>query len=616
MRYLGTGALTMTFGWIAIAVLAGLVWLLPRLPEPIWPVPLVLAAIPLAVYLAEWRLMTRRALLGELTDESSHLRGLLWKGRLLQTGAVLAAVAAVTALYLSASFLHWQHWAVLTACVAVLAIATGPVRAMLGSEVSGAHLGLIVRHGPLLWGGALVLGMAFIGLDLVLDQPDLRGASFAFVLETAYREASEGVRSASLGALLGMTNAARMGLWYWAQIVGPQLDAAAWIFWLVFVVIVGGIASLLNAYVLAVIAFAEWVVRRDPAWRAQPFHVGLSAALVVIAALYAFASYHLSSQSTGAPTLPESRIVGYLDPCNSDRTRHKAEALSEDFAAFAGEESARTSGEIAAAVDGAFATLEPAVDAYLDWYFSLRGEYSRLWYAVAGDAAAFMDGKFEAIVLAEGAFGNSLARELEAIESRSNGRMRAMASVYAENLSRALADNRCLAKAAPAVEQEADGGLRNVTGAAAGSLTGAAAGIMLATRLGPRVAARPGAIGLSRAVARVFGKTTGKRAASAGGAAAAATMICGPSGPGAVLCGAFAGIGTWVAVDVLVLRVEEYMNRDTMRADIMARLDGSRRQLVAALETANAARIESVVDGISASRNGVFSPLREGRGGG
>jgi hypothetical protein len=406
-----------------------------------------------------------------------------------------------------------------------------------------------------------------------------------------------------------------MGLWYWAQIVGPQLDATAWVFWLVFVTVIGGVASLLNAYVLAAVALAEWIKRRDLASRAHPFHIGLTAAAVVIGAVYAFASHQLSNQSTGALTLPEGRLVSYLDPCRSDWTRQKVEALTADLVAFAGEERSLTAGEIEAAVDGAFATLEPAVDVYLDWYFSLPGEYGRLWHAIAGDAAAFMHGKFQNIVLADGAFGDRLERELGDIENRSNGRMRQMGSRYAEDLRHALEDNRCLADAVPSVEQQGiNGDLLNVTGAAAGSITGVAAGMVLAARLGPRVAARPGANGLFRAAAGAFGKTAGKRGASAGGAAAAATMICGPSGPGAVLCGAFAGIGTWLAVDVLVLRVDEYLNRDRMRADTMAALNESRQQLVEALAAANAARIEGTVEEISASRNEVFSPVREGLG--
>jgi hypothetical protein len=54
MRYLGTAALTLILGWGSIAILAVLVWLLPQTPDPLWPVPLVLAAVPLAVYLAQW----------------------------------------------------------------------------------------------------------------------------------------------------------------------------------------------------------------------------------------------------------------------------------------------------------------------------------------------------------------------------------------------------------------------------------------------------------------------------------------------------------------------------------------------------------------------------------
>jgi hypothetical protein len=75
-----------------------------------------------------------------------------------------------------------------------------------------------------------------------------------------------------------------------------------------------------------------------------------------------------------------------------------------------------------------------------------------------------------------------------------------------------------------------------------------------------------------------------------------------------------AGIGTWLAVDVIVLRADEYLNRDDMRADIMARLHDAHQQLVEALAVANAARIDGAVENISASHSEVFSPVREGLG--
>ena len=85
----------------------------------------------LDLFLKRSRLVKRRALLGALTAERGHLRGYLWKGRLLQTGAVVAAIVIITALYLSASFLQWQHWAVLIGYVAVLGFATAPLHAVL-----------------------------------------------------------------------------------------------------------------------------------------------------------------------------------------------------------------------------------------------------------------------------------------------------------------------------------------------------------------------------------------------------------------------------------------------------------------------------------------------------
>src|SRR5687768_8670025 len=89
MRYLSSAILTVIFGLGAIAILAALVWLLPLLPDPFWPIPLIVMAVPLAMHLTEWRLTKRRVMLSELTHKGGMVHTLFWRGRLLRFGAVL-----------------------------------------------------------------------------------------------------------------------------------------------------------------------------------------------------------------------------------------------------------------------------------------------------------------------------------------------------------------------------------------------------------------------------------------------------------------------------------------------------------------------------------------------
>jgi hypothetical protein len=505
----------------------------------------------------------------------------------------------VTILYLSASFLAWQHWAVLAGYVVLLALAAGPVRHALSSEVDRAHVGMVVRHGPLAWAGALVIAAAFLGLGFALDQPDLRGEPFAAVLEGAYREGAQGAEAVSLQLLLGAANAVRMGVWYWAQIVGSQLDtAAAWLFWLAFLLGIGGIASLVNAYVLAAIGLAERA-GSAPLLQARSFRLGFVTTLAVIGIVYVAASASVPRTPLDAVELP-SRMVAHLDPCSTDRAaaQHAVAVAADDLALAASRETQRTQREIEAAVDGAFAEAGPAVDLYLDWYFSLAGEYARIWQHLFGDSAAYLAGRFEETVLAESRA--QLADELSAIESRSANRVQALASRHSENLRSVLNGSRCLAAAVPDTPSPAVGeGPRHVYGAVSGSAAGLAAGL---------------AVGARPLASRLIGRTALKRGVSAGGGAAAGAAVCSPTGPGAVLCGVVAGIGTWIAIDVLVLWGEEYLSRDGMRAEITAALDEARKELTAALTAANEARIAVAADEIRAIEAQLFAPIREGVG--
>jgi hypothetical protein len=586
-------------GWGALAALALLVWLLPLLPEPFWPIPLVIAALPLAWHLVEWRLVKRRALLAGLMRDDGQVRAWLWRGWLLQIGALLAAVAMMTALYLAASLLDWQHWTALAAYVLLLALAFGPARAALRSEVEGQHLGMAVRHGPLHWLGVLLLAAAFLGLGFVLDQPDLRGEPFAAVLEAAYKEGAAPAEAASLQLLLGAANAVRTGVWYWAQIVGSELDRpAAWLFWLAFLLGVGGIASLMSAWVLAGIGLVERAGRAS-LLRARPFRLGFVATLAVIAALYAWASTTMPRLPLAPAGLPD-RMVAYLDPCSTSRAAAvEAVATAGDaLSAAAGREALRTQEEIELAVNGAFVAVEPAVDLYLDWYFSLTGEYARIWESLFGDSAAYLAGKFEEMVLAEQR--PRLADALGEIESRSADRVQALATRHSAALRAAFQGSRCLAAAQPEIRPSAVGaGPRHVYGATAGSAAGLAAGL---------------AVGARPLAGRLFGRTALKRGFSATGGAAAGAALCGASGPGAVLCGVVAGVGTWIAVDVLVLWGDEYLSRDGMRAELMAALDEARRELTEALAAANVARIAAAIDQVRASEAQLFAPVHEGVG--
>jgi hypothetical protein len=598
--WLKPAALTLVAGWTSLAVLALLVWLLPQLPEPLWPVPLIVAAAPLAWHLVEWRLAKRRALLAGLTRADGQVRAWLWKGRLLQIGAALAAVAMLTILYLSASFLAWQHWAALAGYVVLLAVAAGPVRHALSSEVDRAHVGMIVRHGPLAWAGALLVAAAFLVLGFVLDEPDLRGEPFAIVLESAYWEGVQGAEAASLQLLLGAANAVRMGVWYWAQSVGSQLDtAAAWMFWLAFLLGVGGIASLVNAYVLAAIGVAERALSASLP-QAGSFRLGFVATLAAIGIVYVAASSSVPRVPLDRVELP-SRMVAQLDPCSSDRAaaQQAVAAAADDLALATSRETQRTQREIEAAVALAFAEAEPAVDLYLDWYFSLAGEYARIWQHLFGDSAAYLAGRFEKTVLAEGR--TQLAEELSAIESRSADRVQALASRHSHALRDVFEGNRCLAAAVPDSPPPpvGEGGPRHVYGAVSGSAAGLAAGL---------------AVGARPIASRLIGRTALKRGVSAGGGAAAGAAVCSPTGPGAVLCGVLAGIGTWIAIDVLVLWGEEYLSRDGIRAEIMAAFDEAREELTAALTAANEARIAAAADEIRAIEAQLFSPLQEGLG--
>jgi hypothetical protein len=64
--------------------------------------------------------------------------------------------------------------------------------------------------------------------------------------------------------------------------------------------------------------------------------------------------------------------------------------LDSRLQAAAGEALAAADARIDRALDAFFSRAEQGVDAYLDWYFTVIGEYQRLAAVVAGDFGALM----------------------------------------------------------------------------------------------------------------------------------------------------------------------------------------------------------------------------------
>ncbi|TVP87904.1 MAG: hypothetical protein EA347_06875 [Thioalkalivibrio sp.] len=299
---------------------------------------------------------------------------------------------------------------------------------------------------------------------------------------------------------------------------------------------------------------------------------------------------------------------------------HRAARHADRGAAEAGDAAARL---VAAELDDLFERLSGRLPAYADWYFSLRGEYTRLsllilrWGGLA-TADPVVDKAVELIL-----GGEELAGEVSAIEGRVEGLLAARASelrtAWLQELLLMAGEPRPASEPGTpsavvllddlAKEFAGHGSSEFLTRLSASSAGAASAGAAgpLAARLALRssaAAAGGGSLAL---------KGAGRGAAKAGSAGAGA-LGCAAAGPAAWACALAVGGAAWLATDWALLSADEWRNRDALIADWEARLALLRAELEETL-------LEHYDEAIAAWHRGMrleversFSPLDSVRG--
>jgi hypothetical protein len=229
---------------------------------------------------------------------------------------------------------------------------------------------------------------------------------------------------------------------------------------------------------------------------------------------------------------------------------------------------------------------ERNVDAYLDWYFSLGGDWTRFALMFAGDVESLLEVKFNKLVAADPRIGSLLAGlqldQQHLIDVASKARsglddlLEQQRLVLDERQCRVVADGGKDLAALPDYD-----GLRTrmLASAASGVVAGAFAGALTARAM--RRASM-------QAAGRVLGRAAAKRSVSRLGAAAAgatAGAAVGSVVPGVgTAAGLVAGAAVGLATDVAMLAVEEKLTREDMRRDLLSAVEESLGTLRGAFE--------------------------------
>lgn len=260
-------------------------------------------------------------------------------------------------------------------------------------------------------------------------------------------------------------------------------------------------------------------------------------------------------------------------------------------------------------LDDSFALAHQALPGYLDWYYSMPGSYSRLYYALSGDLDEYLEQRLGTHLLEQ----SGLEARLAALESELNAELtrvlgeqgevvrRQLLGIYARQQSEMPDNQRQAIDFSLDLDAALDAGFspsaadrqRWQISSQASVVAGTGAFVLVARRaLVPRLMRLSSMQGARRILAGFAARLAPRMALAitAGGSAAAVTA---PTGPGALVAGGVAFVtaaGTIVITDFALLKGEEMLLRDDKHQQISDELLASqvalREQLRTQLEEA------------------------------
>ena len=587
---------------------------------PCWGVFILtgLLAWPIWLQRTEYHLFHRRLLLEGVIRPDSRIRSLLWKGSLVKIVHTMAALLLAWLLLALVSQMSAEHGYALVLDAVLLALIIYPVTSSLAGSVSARHRSIVARHWPLILINTVVLTGVIMWLDFaIVGTADTRQLAWHQVAEQAFSAVNDSAGCVLWGISSGVLAAIEALSWHVSTLVIPSLpnvpaQLAGWTF---FLLRAATVAYLFTTLLLGIDIFIERRVQRVGGRAAgSTFSRAFLLTILMLAVPFYYASIKLGDLDPDSLAAGVSATAQRLNPCVPSpaiRTRLQAQ-LDADIEVTRVQARRKADSAINQGLERIFIDISAAVDDYLDWYFTVPGEYQRLATAFTEDVAAAMREQLEQHLFAGSDFSNRLAALDRSIVQQSANRFAGLAPALADTLDNAPCETGPVSLAS---FNDLD---RDRFKASIAATSGIGAGIMTSKALA------------SKTVAAVAGKVTAKTSLKGGTALASRALakkgsssllsagvgitLCAPTGPLAIVCGVTAGAITWLTVDTLLVEADEAFNREAMRADILQVLADQQAVLSGQLIQQHYARIDAMAARLDATVQRSFVPYTDGIG--
>jgi len=222
-------------------------------------------------------------------------------------------------------------------------------------------------------------------------------------------------------------------------------------------------------------------------------------------------------------------------------------------------------------VDTMYRPVYLAIDNYLDYHYSVWGSYAELATAGTGSLGNAIETR-----LFHG-FESRTELFLQDIDNEFNSEFqRAVDQGVSEELPSDLSRGDLSSLTSTLIEDTKERMRITAPISGAASVAGAIATNAVAQKIGTQIFA-------------ALAVKTGAKLATTGGASFFGVVLSGAAGGsllgpvGALVGGVGGGIATWFAVDKVFVEVDEYLNRETFKAELVAMIDTSKEETKAQL---------------------------------
>lgn len=566
---------------------------------------IVLLSWCLYQYFLPFHHLRRRALLAHVTAENSVLRRWLWNGFWSRLLLVMVSVVLAMTVLMVVNGLSDREWLWLLLCVPVLLLLLPLSLRLTGTESDGRY------HFPMALRVAVWLSVAVATLGLMLVHlggegvPDTRHLDVITLMSQTWVSAASQSTVPVVSSLIAIEAVSDALVWHLMQ-QAASLSAQPALFkfgvWLIFLLFL----TLRVAIVwFALAGLLYWLAgpgnasdgRADPPLRAFGLGMLLLGLGSWLLSLPGISAYMTALTERLLRTPSPVMTADPVDPCVAQAPQELL-AIRQQTQQNLVSEQQRLQHDFLqagnAALDEVFALAEPAVEQYLDWNYSVAGQYQQLGVLTAAAFRNMVNRVQQSfaddtppVVSIEQAFAGFLSaqidqrlqpvltpallargQQLEALASENARQFMTQHMAYTEQLA---ASAMCLRFEMPALS-EIELTRKSLVGL--GPVSG-----MLAAQLAARSSIHAGSALIGQQATRRMISASSARVASRTAQSASVGSAGGLCGPASLVCVPALFAASWLATDVALNELDEALNREQLKQELMAALALEKQRL-------------------------------------